>query len=264
MGNHRFRLSDMIPNAWFYKLRDMNTTRTTRNSHLKKKHPPPSSSPTSTATTTTFYHHNPNLSSPPQSYYHAAESTRFYNLYTSPEIATSFSDPPKRKTVYKPSEIQIAQTGSTPTSSSSSDGDNEDDDSSAFPELDGVEESVHFRPRKSLSKFAGVKLRGNSSPRIANKKIQSHARRTSPKNKRSGRPEKMEFSESVAMVKASIDPQKDFKESMMEMIAENDIKSSRELEELLACYLSLNPDEYHHLIIKAFEQIWFELPHLDL
>ncbi|XP_019167133.1 PREDICTED: transcription repressor OFP1-like [Ipomoea nil] len=238
MGNHRFRLSDMIPNAWFYKLRDMNTTRT-RNSHPKKKHAPPSSSPTSTATTT-FYH----LSSPPHSYYH----TTAYN---------PFSDPPKRKTVYKPSEIQIAQTGNT---SSSDEDDDDDDDSSTLPELIGLEESVDFRPRKPpVSKVTGVRLRGNSSsssPRIAVRKI----RRSSP------RAEKMELPESggVAMVKASVDPQKDFKESMMEMIEENEMKCSRDLEELLACYLSLNPEEYHHLIIKAFEQIWFELPHLDL
>ncbi|XP_031114071.1 transcription repressor OFP2-like [Ipomoea triloba] len=235
MGNHRFRLSDMIPNAWFYKLRDMNTTRT-RNSHPKKKHAPPSSSPTSTATTT-FYH----LSSPPHSYYH----TTAYN---------PFSDPPKRKTVYKPSEIQIAQTGTT--SSSEEDG-RDDDSSSTLPELIGLEESVDFRPRKPVSKVSGVRLRGNDSPRIAVRKI----RRSSARNKRA---EKMELPESVAMVKASVDPQKDFKESMMEMIEENDMKCSRDLEELLACYLSLNPEEYHHLIIKAFEQIWFELPHLDL
>nr|GMD81322.1 transcription repressor OFP4-like [Ipomoea batatas] len=43
----------------------------------------------------------------------------------------------------------------------------------------------------------------------------------------------MEFPEIVAMVNASI--QKDFKESMMEMIVENDIRCSRDLEELITC-----------------------------
>nr|GMD64311.1 protein GRAVITROPIC IN THE LIGHT 1 [Ipomoea batatas] len=147
----------------------------------------------------------------------------------------------------------------TGTTSSSEEDDGDDDSSSTLPELIGLEESVDFRPRKPVSKLTGVRLRGNNSPRIAVRKI----RRRSPRIKRAGA-EKMELPESVAMVKASVDPQKDFKESMMEMIEENDMKCSRDLEELLACYLSLNPEEYHHLIIKAFEQIWFELPHLDL
>ncbi|CAH9147052.1 unnamed protein product [Cuscuta epithymum] len=65
----------------------------------------------------------------------------------------------------------------------------------------------------------------------------------------------------VAMEKASADPEKDFRESMMEMILENGMMegSDRELEELLACYLSLNSHEYHPLIVKAFQQIWVDL-----
>ena len=61
------------------------------------------------------------------------------------------------------------------------------------------------------------------------------------------------------LVKKSADPQRDFRESMVEMIIENDIRGSKDLEELLACYLSLNSDEYHGLIVKVFEEIWFDL-----
>ncbi|KZV25781.1 ovate family protein [Dorcoceras hygrometricum] len=68
------------------------------------------------------------------------------------------------------------------------------------------------------------------------------------------------YSESFAMVKASFDPEKDFRDSMKEMIVENNIRASKELEQLLACYLSLNSSQYHDLIIKAFEQIWFTMP----
>jgi uncharacterized protein (TIGR01568 family) len=68
----------------------------------------------------------------------------------------------------------------------------------------------------------------------------------------------------LAVVKSSFDPQKDFRESMVEMIVENNIKASKDLEDLLACYLSLNSDEYHDLIIKVFKQIWFDLTDIKL
>ncbi|KAK8612757.1 hypothetical protein V6N13_092864 [Hibiscus sabdariffa] len=65
--------------------------------------------------------------------------------------------------------------------------------------------------------------------------------------------------ENFAMVKCSFDPEKDFRDSMMEMIRENRISQPEELEELLACYLSLNSDAYHDLIIKVFQQVWFDM-----
>ncbi|KAJ0082898.1 hypothetical protein Patl1_10432 [Pistacia atlantica] len=61
--------------------------------------------------------------------------------------------------------------------------------------------------------------------------------------------------ESFAVVKTSFDPQKDFRDSMNEMIMEKKISQPEELEELLACYLTLNSDEYHDLIIKVFRQV---------
>ncbi|XP_073025709.1 transcription repressor OFP5 [Primulina eburnea] len=62
-----------------------------------------------------------------------------------------------------------------------------------------------------------------------------------------------------AVVKSSFNLQQDFRESMIEMIMEKGIRQTEELEELLACYLTFNCDEYHHLIIKVFRQVWFEL-----
>lgn len=64
--------------------------------------------------------------------------------------------------------------------------------------------------------------------------------------------------ESLAVVKSSEDPGRDFKESMVEMIMENNIKESKDLEELLACYLLMNSDEYHEIIINVFKQIWLD------
>ncbi|CAA2933772.1 transcription repressor OFP5-like [Olea europaea var. sylvestris] len=65
--------------------------------------------------------------------------------------------------------------------------------------------------------------------------------------------------DSFAVVKSSFDPSKDFRDSMMDMITEKGIRRPEELEELLACYLTLNCDEYHDLIIKVFKQVWFDL-----
>ncbi|XP_072994066.1 uncharacterized protein [Typha latifolia] len=65
--------------------------------------------------------------------------------------------------------------------------------------------------------------------------------------------------ERFAVVKCSRDPHKDFKESMVEMIWEKGIGRPEELESLLACYLTLNSDEYHDVIVKVFRQVWFEI-----
>ncbi|KAI3697772.1 hypothetical protein L6452_30869 [Arctium lappa] len=68
--------------------------------------------------------------------------------------------------------------------------------------------------------------------------------------------------DSFAIVKTSYDPQKDFRESMMEMIEEKELRKPEELEELLACYLTLNCDGFHDLIVNVFRQVWFELNQL--
>ncbi|KAI3966027.1 hypothetical protein MKX01_010984 [Papaver californicum] len=65
--------------------------------------------------------------------------------------------------------------------------------------------------------------------------------------------------ESYAVVTCSYDPQKDFRDSMLEMIIDNKIRQPAELEELLACYLSLNSEEYHGVIINVFKQVWIDL-----
>ncbi|XP_010530387.1 PREDICTED: LOW QUALITY PROTEIN: transcription repressor OFP5 [Tarenaya hassleriana] len=57
------------------------------------------------------------------------------------------------------------------------------------------------------------------------------------------------------------DPQKDFRDSMIEMIMANGISRPEELKELLVCYLTLNSDEYHDMIIKVFREVWSELKH---
>ncbi|KAK7276115.1 hypothetical protein RIF29_17248 [Crotalaria pallida] len=119
------------------------------------------------------------------------------------------------------------------------------------------------RARKSSANSAGIKLRINS-PRLASRKVQAYARRSVSSNSSSKSSRNTSFPEGYAVVKSSFDPQSDFKESMVEMIEENNIRASKDLEDLLACYLSLNSSEYHDLIVKAFEQIWFDMAQLKM
>lgn len=351
MGNHRFKLSDMMPNAWFYKLRDMSKVRS--HNHAKKN--TQSSTPV-----------------PRNSFHYATRAdTKLCILPRNPK----FHDPPrkssskkraKRKTIYMPSPRKIAPSEPEipvwlkpgniqdyydgPTSPDRADfpesplsglfqcSDSFDDDhhnpdqsylspcscklsSSAAdiiidvdetsygvinmdrltefdmisePDLPPIqtkpgkqqqqqqhvvvslEESTIFNntsikfpiekarrnkrsstspgSRKSFS--GGVRIRG-SGRKHGSRKVEGRHRKSAKEEKKG-----MFYTESFAIVKASIDPEKDFRESMMEMIMENNIRNSKDLEELLACYLSLNSNQYHDLIIKAFEQIWFNMPQL--
>ncbi|XP_059311380.1 transcription repressor OFP6-like [Lycium ferocissimum] len=61
---------------------------------------------------------------------------------------------------------------------------------------------------------------------------------------------------SVAVVKDSDDPFKDFRQSMLQMIMEKEIYSCDDLNELLNCFLKLNSSSHHDVIVQAFMEIW--------
>ncbi|CAJ1948422.1 unnamed protein product [Sphenostylis stenocarpa] len=371
MGNHRFRLSDMIPNAWFYKLRDMGRGRKQNTTPSgKKKQPSPTSTTHSSKPTQPHhqYNNNNNNNNPRKSYY----ITR--DLKTSPSNTPKFS-PPRKSTKQRtkrgaPRTPKLVSSGcscrttlesmwtksdSPQEHSSSSPFDSSPESespefrtdralpcSSSFDEmvsmsttscascrlntnksnptndiiidvdkssiarkdnkLDGYynhnnndyddtfseleltpiitkppkllkkrelkqgslkvrivkDESAMKEQRNngSVRRFSvsspGVRLRVHS-PKIAGWKGRKSVSSTASSGSRRN------LSDSFAVVKSSFDPQKDFRESMVEMIVENNIRASKDLEDLLACYLSLNSDQYHDLIIKVFKQIWFDL-----
>jgi uncharacterized protein (TIGR01568 family) len=116
--------------------------------------------------------------------------------------------------------------------------------------------------RKKKSKVRAISPRTASKVEICRIKALEDMKKAKMKKKKKVREKKMEgFTglENFAVVKTSFDPQKDFRDSMIEMIEEKRISRSEELEELLACYLTLNADEYHDLIVKVFRQVWFDL-----
>ncbi|XP_074267654.1 transcription repressor OFP6-like [Silene latifolia] len=61
---------------------------------------------------------------------------------------------------------------------------------------------------------------------------------------------------SVAVEKESNDPYLDFRQSMLQMIVENEIYSKDDLKELLNCFLQLNSPSLHGIIIRVFTEIW--------
>ncbi|KAM3352302.1 hypothetical protein ACQJBY_023880 [Aegilops geniculata] len=124
------------------------------------------------------------------------------------------------------------------------------------------EQSKAAKPRRSVSSSARrLKTRGNT-PRVAScKKSKPPAPAPAPSPARQKTPP---LAESFAVVKTSRDPRRDFRESMEEMIAENGICTAADLEDLLACYLSLNAAEYHDLIVDVFEHIWAGLADISM
>ncbi|XP_062208638.1 transcription repressor OFP2-like [Phragmites australis] len=121
-----------------------------------------------------------------------------------------------------------------------------------------VPEQNKLKPRRSVSSARRLKTRANT-PRVASKKCNPPMTTA-----RSPALTKPPLAESFAVVKSSRDPRRDFRESMEEMIAENGIRTAADLEDLLACYLSLNAKEYHDLIVEVFEHIWATLSDIKM
>lgn len=62
--------------------------------------------------------------------------------------------------------------------------------------------------------------------------------------------------DSFAVVKSSSDPYADFRMSMVEMIVERQIFAAKDLEQLLQCFLRLNSNRHHRIIVEVFTEIW--------
>ncbi|KVI01102.1 Ovate protein family, C-terminal [Cynara cardunculus var. scolymus] len=59
----------------------------------------------------------------------------------------------------------------------------------------------------------------------------------------------------VAMEKLSYNLREDFRESMMEMITANRISEPKDLRRLLNCYVSMNSEEFHGVILEVFHEV---------
>ncbi|KAF8042166.1 hypothetical protein BT93_A0702 [Corymbia citriodora subsp. variegata] len=352
MGNYKFRLSDMMPNAWFYKLRDMERARKTHHHHknppskTKKKQPP-------TTTTTTQHHHHRHPPSPRKSYYFTRNLHPNQNFhdhsqphphcppdpprnipskqdpkpvpYSSaranpvPDVSTATVQPrPLPTQEFRRDRLLVAESPPLDKTTSCSSSSSSSTCSYGVNSISGSDTVIHVdrhsfdkepkKPhstqdslpqlqlppiltklkfkhgnssvkqeesnisakeqhktgprRRSSANFShspGVKLKTKSPRLLAKMKLEGHTRRSSL----AASLNPTRIGNSFAVVKSSSDPARDFRESMMEMIVENNIKASKDLEELLTCYLSLNSDEYHQVIVDVFKQIWFDLSNMS-
>ncbi|KAG7538398.1 Ovate protein family C-terminal [Arabidopsis suecica] len=290
MGTHKFRFSDIMPHSWLYKLKGM--------SKSSRKHQPSSPKHLSSADASSSRklrdplrrlsstaHHPQASNSPPKSssFKRKIKRKTVYKPSSRLKLSTSSSLNHRSKSSSSANAISDSVVGSSLDRVSSSPSDQnfgfyhdpephssiDIKDDRSVRKLDDVSKDPSISPnlsplrvetakeppfemmtqqklKKPKARCSGIKIRANS-PKIARKKIKE---RTSPVSKNV---------KSFAIVLSSVDPEKDFRESMVEMIMENKMREQKDLEDLLACYLSLNSSEYHDVIIKAFEKTWLHL-----
>ncbi|CAD5335238.1 unnamed protein product [Arabidopsis thaliana] len=284
MGTHKFRFSDMMPHSWLYKLKGM--SRSSRKHHLSSPKHLSSADASSSR----------KLRDPLRRLSSTAHHPQASN---SPPKSSSFKRKIKRKTVYKPSSrLKLSTSSSLNHRSKSSSSANAISDSAVGSFLDRVSSpsdqnfvhdpephsSIDIKDELSVRKLDDVpedpSVSPNLSPETAKeppfemmtqqklKKPKAHSSgikiptkivRKKKKERTSQVSKKKGVVKSFAIVLSSVDPEKDFRESMVEMIMENKMREQKDLEDLLACYLSLNSSEYHDVIIKAFENTWLHL-----
>ncbi|KAI4307008.1 hypothetical protein L6164_030243 [Bauhinia variegata] len=67
------------------------------------------------------------------------------------------------------------------------------------------------------------------------------------------------FADSFCAVKFSANPFMDIRESILEMILNVGVNSWEEMEELVYCYVALNPPQLHDIIAEAFVSLFCPL-----
>ncbi|KAG0463676.1 hypothetical protein HPP92_019279 [Vanilla planifolia] len=243
MGNHRFKFSDMMPNACFYKLIKDMSKRSKRQSR---------GTPPATTTENPFQKKKEALLPSRASYYFSSRGGEEENMNLLSPLHPKTSDtlfpqePPRRskwrsqrkpispKGFNPPPQLELPRITTKPAKKQSI--------------LDAA--ALGKQSRRSPSGIHRLRKRAGT-PRAVNRRV--------PPGRKSLSKQGSGISQSFAVVKSSSNPQQDFRESMVEMIMANNIWASKDLEELLACYLSLNSMEYHDVIVKVFEQIWLDL-----
>ncbi|KAF8104035.1 hypothetical protein N665_0181s0056 [Sinapis alba] len=299
MRNYKFRFSAMIPSEWFHKLKNMtkprkkqplpsscslNTTKKTKTSSESNNSLPHSSRTYFSSRSHTFLE-SKILHNSPRNSLHIIQSKRKTVYKPSPpppppssSVSAGFN---KTKINFLPN-----QDSSSSASSNVIDINNRYFKKKMFKEMKVFDSTEKACPASNRTKASrkphhdlSVKVNNKEDARRNQKKHQRTSGRrsssnsnsprikikvSSPRIQVSGRRSKSRLQskqvlESFAVIKSSLDPKKDFKESMVEMIEENNIRASQDLRELLACYLSLNPKEYHDLILKVFVQVWLEV-----
>ncbi|KAJ3703164.1 hypothetical protein LUZ61_006869 [Rhynchospora tenuis] len=326
MGKYKFKFSDMVPNAWFYKLRDTGHNRRRnlnysiredlacgRTSQLSRK------SFTSSPPKRSFVSHR-------SSYYYSTAMVEARENPNSPlhltkrrdaDIPLDSSRKSKRRShrrhfkvlINSPSPKRISTSalircncshdrgklGINPTNNCETRVFDSEDDVSVTDSTVRTGKrcsSFKFEKTENSSKVIELALSPvrtrldrafkdnddsfypiNRRPQLKTKRASQAVNRIrtrviSPrvvtKSATNGKKMNQDLKDSLAVMKFSSDPQRDFMESMIEMIIAKNMRSSRDLEDLLACYLSLNSDDHHSVIVKVFKEVWLDLNKLRI
>uniref|UniRef100_A0A0E0DPY7 Transcription repressor n=1 Tax=Oryza meridionalis TaxID=40149 RepID=A0A0E0DPY7_9ORYZ len=247
MSSHeRFRLSHLMPNSWFYKLRDMKRPRPTAAGRriTAADHAARSSRRSSSCSSIHYYYLHGHgtttpkplpLSPPRRSYYPYLQRAKQMPLMEKEFQLISHS----------PLHQRIPGTAIA--------GDHHDGE---FQDLQL--RPIRTRPPSSASTEPRRTASGSgtcpSSPRMRSRML--HVLGGCECKAGSGR---RRSGGGFAVVKASKEPARDFRESMVEMVVKNGMRSPEDLLELLECYLSLNAREHHGVIMEAFRGVWVEI-----
>ncbi|KAJ4772921.1 transcription repressor [Rhynchospora pubera] len=253
MGKHKFKLSDLIPNSWLYKLKDMNKPPKNHNSFTNKRNQPklqaistpkPLPLPNSQS-------YLPNRASVYLSTKERDDVDKFPVKINPKAIDIHFPTETSKKINQNPRKLLMQPpVASTPILSPPYDRDvyTEEDKLNNFDMLSEIQASPEIKLRPIKTKGLERDAFGDppSSPRLRSRRLRVYQTRNP-------------LVKGFVVVKSSVNPLMDFRESVMEMIEENGIREAKDFEELLACYLVLNSSEYHAVIIKVFKQIWVDL-----
>lgn len=119
------------------------------------------------------------------------------------------------------------------------------------------DDETTFFSSKSMSSDSSVSFRAAAKSNVAateKNTTKEHSGDSDDENICS--PVDAKVKDSFAVIKRSSDPYTDFRTSMVEMIVEKQIFGSKDLENLLQCFLSLNSITHHRVIIQVFTEIW--------
>jgi uncharacterized protein (TIGR01568 family) len=240
-NHHRFKLSHLMPNSWFYKLRDMKRPRPPSQRNIEA---------TRTSKRSSHYYHGTTTPKPLPLSPH-----RSYHYLNTKQMSIEKLRPSSLHFNSKASDIQFPRDHHhrhrSPTSRAS---------------LVVVDEAGHefqdlqLRPIRTRPAPTGS-TSGTcpSSPRLRSRsRVHALSGGIVSTTSASGR-RRSAARRSFAVVKASTDPPRDFRESMVEMIVENNMHTPEDMQELLECYLSLNSREYHGVIMEVFRGLWLEI-----
>uniref|UniRef100_J3M609 Transcription repressor n=1 Tax=Oryza brachyantha TaxID=4533 RepID=J3M609_ORYBR len=259
MSSHeRFRLSHLMPNSWFYKLRDMKRPGARASQRNAIAAAARSSRRSSSSSSSSHHHHHyyylhghgtatpkPLPLSPQRSYYP-------YLLQPKPmqqhdrQFHIAPRAPPSQK---------------SPAAAAGGE-DDDDDDEFQYLQL----RPIRTRPPALASSAEST---CPSSPRLRSRRLhvlgggRDRECNAGAASTSSGRRRRSGGGGGFAVVKASAEPARDFRESMVEMVAENGMRAPEDLLELLERYLSLNAREHHGVIMEVFRGICIEVADSD-